>query len=125
MPVGEDNLRNIADATGGAFFTASTLEELEAVYDDIGSAIGYEDVNQEITDWFVGSGWRCWPSTAVEPALVPAPALRRGQARPDLRPTARSAAAADRSRSMTGSPAAPSTFSLTTFDEPPGFIVTP
>lgn len=56
VPVREENLRNIADATGGAFFTASTLEELEAVYEDIGSAIGYEDVNQEITDWFIAAG---------------------------------------------------------------------
>lgn len=56
VPVREENLRNIADETGGAFFTASTLEELEAVYTDIGSAIGYEEVDREITDWFVGIG---------------------------------------------------------------------
>jgi len=56
VPVGEQNLRDIADETGGAFFTASTLEELEAVYTDIGSAVGYEEVNREITDWFVGAG---------------------------------------------------------------------
>jgi Ca-activated chloride channel family protein len=56
VPVGEDNLQRIADDTGGAFFTASTLEELEAVYDDIGSAIGYEVVEREITDWYVGAG---------------------------------------------------------------------
>ena len=56
VPVGEENLRGIADATGGAFFTASTLEELEEVYNDIGSAVGYELVDREITDWFVGAG---------------------------------------------------------------------
>jgi len=53
VPVMEDNLRVIADRTGGAFFTASTLDELEAVYNDIGSAVGYELVDREITDWFV------------------------------------------------------------------------
>ncbi|MGH1502596.1 MAG: VWA domain-containing protein [Acidimicrobiales bacterium] len=53
VPVGEDNLRAIADGTGGTFFAASSLEELEAVYADIGSAIGYEDAEREITDWFV------------------------------------------------------------------------
>jgi Ca-activated chloride channel family protein len=54
VPVGDENLQSIADGTGGAFFAADTLEELDAVYDDIGSAIGYEDVDDEVTDWFVG-----------------------------------------------------------------------
>ncbi|MDH3293800.1 MAG: VWA domain-containing protein [Acidimicrobiia bacterium] len=54
VPVMEDNLRVIANRSGGAFFTASSLDELEAVYNDIGSAVGYELVDREITDWFVG-----------------------------------------------------------------------
>jgi Ca-activated chloride channel homolog len=54
VPVGDDNLREIANQTGGSFFTAASLEELEAVYADIGSAVGFEEVNREITDWFVG-----------------------------------------------------------------------
>ncbi len=53
VPVGDENLRAIADATGGSYFEASSLEELEAVYTDIGSAVGFEEVNREITDWFV------------------------------------------------------------------------
>jgi Ca-activated chloride channel family protein len=53
VPVAEDNLKAIAEGTGGSFFSASSLEELEAVYADIGSAVGYEQVNREITDWFV------------------------------------------------------------------------
>lgn len=56
VPVREDNLRSIAERTDGAFFAASSLEELESVYSDIGSAIGYEDVNQEITPWFIAGG---------------------------------------------------------------------
>jgi Ca-activated chloride channel family protein len=56
VPVGEENLESIADGTGGSFFTATSLEELEAVYGDIGSAVGYEEVDREITDWFVGVG---------------------------------------------------------------------
>jgi Ca-activated chloride channel family protein len=56
VPVREDNLRAIADSTGGAFFSAASLEELEAVYDDIGSAVGFETVDREITDWFVAGG---------------------------------------------------------------------
>jgi len=55
VPVGEDNLRGIAESTGGAFFTASTLEELEAVYTDIGSAIGFEFIDREISDWFAAA----------------------------------------------------------------------
>ncbi|MGF1597766.1 MAG: VWA domain-containing protein [Acidimicrobiales bacterium] len=64
VPVREENLRAIADATNGSFFTASTLQELEAVYDDIGSAIGYEDVDREVTDWFVGAGLVLLATTA-------------------------------------------------------------
>lgn len=56
VPVRENNLRTIAQATGGAFFSASSLEELEEVYTDIGSAVGYETVDREITDWFVAGG---------------------------------------------------------------------
>jgi Ca-activated chloride channel family protein len=54
VPVGDDNLRAIADQTGGAYYPAASLDELEAVYADIGSAVGFEEVNLEITDWFVG-----------------------------------------------------------------------
>lgn len=56
VPVREDNLRKIAEDTDGAFFAASSLEELESVYADIGSAIGYETVDREITDWFTAAG---------------------------------------------------------------------
>ncbi len=56
VPVREENLRTIAEDTGGAFFKASSLEELEKVYADIGSAIGYEEVDKEITDRAVGAG---------------------------------------------------------------------
>lgn len=56
VPVEEDNLRAIAEGTGGAFFSASSLDELEEVYANIGSAIGFETVDREITDWFVAGG---------------------------------------------------------------------
>lgn len=54
VPVGGDSLRLIADTTGGSFFSAESLAELDAVYNDIGSAIGYEDIDKEVTDWFAG-----------------------------------------------------------------------
>lgn len=56
VPVGGDSLRTIATATGGSFFSAESLEELAAVYEDIGSAIGYETVDEEVTDRYVGAG---------------------------------------------------------------------
>ena len=55
VPVRLDNLRAIADDTGGAFFAAASGDELQAVYDDIGSAVGTQQVDAEITDWFVGA----------------------------------------------------------------------
>ncbi len=54
VPVGGESLQIIANQTGGSFFSAESLEELDAVYNDIGSAIGYENVDREITDWFMG-----------------------------------------------------------------------
>lgn len=56
VPVGEVNLERVAELTGGSFFQADTLGELEEVYADIGSAIGTERVPREISDWFVGAG---------------------------------------------------------------------
>lgn len=59
VPVNEDELRDIADATGGDFYEAETLSELEQVYADIGSSIGYELVPAEITDRWVGLALAC------------------------------------------------------------------
>lgn len=56
VPVGGESLQQIADGTGGAFFTAESVDELDSVYENIGSAIGFEDAEREITDWFIGIG---------------------------------------------------------------------
>lgn len=56
VPVGGESLQDIADGTGGAFFTAESVDELDSVYENIGSAIGFEDAEREITDWFIGAG---------------------------------------------------------------------
>ncbi|MGW4245016.1 VWA domain-containing protein [Nocardia sp. NPDC004722] len=42
VPVDDDSLREIAKLSGGDFYTASTLEELKAVYDTLEEQIGYE-----------------------------------------------------------------------------------
>ncbi len=56
VPVEEGSLRDIATMTGGEFFRAESLSELENVYADIGSAVGFETIEQEVTDRFVGFG---------------------------------------------------------------------
>lgn len=54
VPVDEVSLQNIAEATGGSFFTAASEAELSQVFEDIGSSVGYETEQREITPWFVG-----------------------------------------------------------------------
>jgi Ca-activated chloride channel homolog len=55
VPVNEEALGLIAEGTNGRAFSAASEEELAAVYRDIGSSIGYETEEQEITGWFVGA----------------------------------------------------------------------
>lgn len=54
VPVDHAPLRLIADRTGGRFYGAETLEQLSDVYADIGSSVGFETEEQEVTDRFVG-----------------------------------------------------------------------
>jgi Ca-activated chloride channel family protein len=46
-------LEKIANDTGGTAFTAATAGQLKAVYEDIGSSVGYETVPKDITETFV------------------------------------------------------------------------
>lgn len=54
VPVEVEDLRQIAEATGGAAYRAETAGELEEVYADIGSSVGFELEQQEVTDRFAG-----------------------------------------------------------------------
>jgi Ca-activated chloride channel family protein len=54
VPVDRDALRSVADSTHGSFFEAASGEELRAVYDDIGSQIGFRTERREISTWFIG-----------------------------------------------------------------------
>lgn len=56
VPVEEAPLQEIARQTGGEFFQAESLGELEGVYADIGSSVGFDTEEQEVTDRFVGFG---------------------------------------------------------------------
>lgn len=53
VPVDEAALSTIAEQTGGTFFSTSSAEELTAVYDGIGSAIGFETVTEDVSDRFI------------------------------------------------------------------------
>jgi Ca-activated chloride channel homolog len=53
VPIDRDALRQIADETGGQYNEARTRAELEAVYDDLGSQIGYTTEPQDVSYWFV------------------------------------------------------------------------
>ena len=54
VPVEVEELRQIAEATGGTAYRAESAGELGEVYADIGSSVGFELEEQEVTDRFVG-----------------------------------------------------------------------
>jgi Ca-activated chloride channel family protein len=54
VPVDREPLRLIAERTGGEFFSAESLGELERVYTDIGSSVGFDTEEQEVTERFAG-----------------------------------------------------------------------
>jgi len=55
VPPDLDEMEAIAEDTGGVFFEAEDSGELEAAYEDLGSSIGFETEQREITQWFVGA----------------------------------------------------------------------
>ncbi|WP_222196053.1 VWA domain-containing protein [Modestobacter italicus] len=56
VPVDRATLEQIADETGGSYSEAATVAELEEVYEDLGSQIGYTTEPQDISPWFVRGG---------------------------------------------------------------------
>ncbi len=56
VPVDKPSLKQIADDTGGTFFSAESASSLEKVYNNIGKQIGYTKEFQPITTRFVGIG---------------------------------------------------------------------
>jgi Ca-activated chloride channel family protein len=56
VPVDRAALEEIADETGGSFSEAASATELEDVYADLGSHIGYTTEPQDISPWFVRAG---------------------------------------------------------------------
>ena len=56
VPVDRASLEQIADETGGSYSEAASASELEQVYADLGSQIGYTTEPQDISPWFVRVG---------------------------------------------------------------------
>ncbi|MEY2461135.1 MAG: Ca-activated chloride channel [Acidimicrobiaceae bacterium] len=64
VPVDRGALQDVAQATGGSFFSATSAAELEKVYANIGSSIGFDVQQAEITSWFVGGALLALMATA-------------------------------------------------------------
>ncbi|MEV0328208.1 VWA domain-containing protein [Micromonospora echinospora] len=56
VPVDGQTLRAVAEETGGGFHEATTSDELRAVYEDIGTSVGYRTVRQDVSARFIGLG---------------------------------------------------------------------
>jgi Ca-activated chloride channel homolog len=56
VPPDRETLKQVAEQTGGRYFEAPTEEDLEAVYQEIGSQVSYEDEERELTAAFAGAG---------------------------------------------------------------------
>jgi Ca-activated chloride channel family protein len=56
VPADRTTLRQIADQTGGSFHTAASVQELEQVYRNIGSQIGYTTEQRDISWRFLLAG---------------------------------------------------------------------
>jgi Ca-activated chloride channel family protein len=56
VPPDREILSQIARITGGAAFSAPTEQALEAVYERLGSSIGYAEEQREVTAWFAAGG---------------------------------------------------------------------
>jgi Ca-activated chloride channel family protein len=56
VPVDRAALEQIADQTGGSYSEAASAAELEQVYADLGSQIGYTTEPQDVSYWFVRFG---------------------------------------------------------------------
>jgi Ca-activated chloride channel family protein len=54
VPPDEETLKIISAQTGGRFFSAPTARQLDEIYNDLGSRIGYEQEKREVTAAFAG-----------------------------------------------------------------------
>jgi len=69
VPVDAPSLAALAQATGGQSYTAKSGEELNGVYSDIGSQVGYTTKRKEITATLTGLGLLAAVAAAVTSLL--------------------------------------------------------
>jgi Ca-activated chloride channel family protein len=65
VPVDRGALQDVANQTGGSFFSATSAAELQKVYANIGSSIGFDVEQREISTWFVGAALLALMATAA------------------------------------------------------------
>jgi Ca-activated chloride channel homolog len=56
VPVDRSTLHKIADETGGSYHEAASAKELQQVYANLGSQIGFTEQPKDISPWFVRTG---------------------------------------------------------------------
>jgi Ca-activated chloride channel homolog len=56
VPVDHKLMQEIAELSGGKYFSAATPDQLRTVYNNIGSQVGYEKADREVTARFAGYG---------------------------------------------------------------------
>lgn len=56
VPVNVDELRSLAEGTGGTAYTAESANDLKSVYSELGSTVGYDEERTDISYRFVGLG---------------------------------------------------------------------
>jgi Ca-activated chloride channel family protein len=54
VPVDRETLAALAEQTRGKYYEAVSAEELQEVYRDLGSSVGYRTRPREVTQWFAG-----------------------------------------------------------------------
>ena len=54
VPADPQAMAKIASGSGGKSFTATTGNQLNAVYDQIRRTVGFDTVRTDITEWFIG-----------------------------------------------------------------------
>ena len=56
VPVDHEEMQQVAQISGGEYFAAASADELKTVYENIGSEVGYEKAEREVTSRFAGYG---------------------------------------------------------------------
>jgi Ca-activated chloride channel family protein len=65
VPVDGPALERLAKTTKGAYYEAASGKELQKVYQDIGSSVGFRTIRREVSVWFIGFGLLAAFGTAI------------------------------------------------------------